>query len=668
MKIPVLTRWLEERQLKANLSKFDEFMDFLVDGREGAAGVTVTEKTALHSTAVFACVRVLAETIASLPLPIYRRLDPRGKQRAPEHPLYRILHDQPNPYMTSFAFRETLMGHLGTWGNAYAEIDWTSGGQVKALWPLRPDRMKEIKYNKAGNLVYVYRLPDGTDKTFLAYQILHIPGMGFDGFMGYSPIRMARDAVGLSLATEEYGARFFKNGAKPGGVLEHPGKLKNFETLRKSWNEMHQGLHNQHRIAILEEGMKYTQIGIPPNDAQFLETRKFQKSEIASIYRVPPHMIADLERATFSNIEHQSIDFVVHTIRPWLVRWEQAIKQKLFMNLDGGDYFAEFLVDGLLRGDTQSRYAAYSVGRQWGWLSANDVLEMENRNPIGEQGDIYMVPMNMIPAEQVAIVPEIKEPPTEEDDRSGEPSLEQRNIRAAMNRARLAKRFEPAIRDAASRVVKREVRDLKRAVKNHLRERDSTDFLVYLEDYYKQAPEWIRKTITPVFSTLADMIQAEAAREVGVEAGMTEELKEFVREYTEAFAARHAGSSGGQIKALIRDARAQGLDAADLIDERLGEWEEKRPGKVAMNESVQESNAVARFVFVAAGITLLRWVALGSDSCPYCQEMNGRVVGVDRPFLGNSDTLESDDGRMRINRPTTHPPLHQGCVCAIVPE
>ena len=662
MKIPVLTRWLEARQLKADLSKFEEFMDFLVDGREGAAGVNVTEKTALHSTAVFSCVRVLAETIASLPLPVYRRLEPRGKQRAPEHTLYRILHDQPNPYMTSFVFRETLMGHLGTWGNAYAEIDWTAGGQVKSLWPLRPDRMKEIKYNEAGNLVYVYRLPDGTDKPFQSYQILHIPGLGFDGFIGYSPIAMARDAVGLSLATEEYGARFFKNGAKPGGVLEHPGKLKNPESLRKSWNEMHQGLSNQHRIAILEEGMKYTQIGIPPNDAQFLETRKFQKSEIASIYRVPPHMIADLERATFSNIEHQSIDFVVHTIRPWLVRWEQAIKQKLFMSLEGSQYFAEFLVDGLLRGDTQSRYAAYSVGRQWGWLSANDVLEMENKNPIGEQGDIYLVPMNMVPAEQAKQMPQINAPEPEENQKA--PDVEKRNINAARNRSRLAKRYELLFQDAAARVVAREVRDLKRAVKKHLGERDSTDFYNYMDDYYKKAPEWIKKTMLPVFLSLGEAVRDAAAQEAGAE---PPETTEWIDGYAERYAAQHASSSSGQVAALLTEARAEGLDPAELVDERLNEWEEKRPGKIASRETVEQCNKIARFVFISAGVTRLMWVAVGSESCPYCQELNGKIVGIQAPFLGASETLESDDGRMRINKPAFTPQLHDGCECQVIP-
>ena len=666
MKIPILSKWLQKR----NLAKFDEYLDYLMEGRASATGVNVTEKTALHSTAVFACVRILAETIASLPLPVYRRIEPRGKQRAPEHPLYPILHDAPNPYMTSLSWRETLMGHAATWGNAYSEIEWDARGQVRALWPLRPDMMKEVKYNSAGKLIYVYRLPDGTDKTLMAYRVLHIPGLGFDGIMGYSPIAMARDAVGLAMATEEYGARFFKNGAKPGGVLEHPGKLGEGANtnLRKSWNEMHQGLSKQHRIAILEEGMTYKQIGIPPNDAQFLETRKFQLQEIARIYRVPPHMLADLERATFSNIEHQSIDFVVHTIRPWLVRWEQTIKQKLLLDGERNQYFAEFLVDGLLRGDTQTRYQAYSVGRQWGWLSANDVREIENMNPLpDEQGDIYLIPMNMMPADQAGQEPKIDEPA--EGQRVNLPTAEefrqQGKIKAAQNRSRLAKQYERLFRDAAARVVSREVKDIKRALKKHLGERDSTDFLNYTDDYYNKAPEWIKRTMLPVLLSLGEAVRDAASKEVGADPPDT---TEWIDGYAERYANQHAGSSRGQIGALITKASTEGLNPADLVDERLDEWDEKRSAKIASRETVEQSNKIARFVFAGAGFTRLRWVAIGDKSCPYCQEMDNKVVGIESPFLGASETLESDDGRMRINKPAFTPQLHSGCVCQIVPD
>ena len=660
MKIPILTNWLESR----SLSRFDEFLDYLITGGQGKAGVNVTEKTALNSTAVFACVRILAETLASLPFPVYERLPGGGKRRATAHPLYSILHDAPNPYMTSFALRETLMAHLVTWGNAYANIKRDGNAQVRELWPLRPDRMEDIKWEN-GNLKYHYKLPDGTTTVLNSSAVLYIAGLGFDGLVGYSPIRLARDAVGLTLATEQYGATFFGNGAKPGGVLKHPGRLKDDarDNLRKSWNEMHQGLNNQHRIAILEEGMEYTQIGLPPEDSQFLQTRKFQLQEIARIYRVPPHMLADLERATFSNIEHQSIDFVVHTIRPWLVRWEQAIKQKLFLPNDREKYFAEFLVDGLLRGDTQSRFEAYNKGFQIGGFSVNEILELENRNPIGEDGDQRFVPMNMIPLNQAGKLPELKEPAAEEPPKVEEKSIkEQRSRQAANNRAILTARFRPVIEDALSRIVIGEVSDIRRSIKKHLKELDTAGFLIWLEDYYKKLPERVKRTVLPIFATMAALIFAEAAKEVG---GEGKELPaEWAGGYADRFARDYANSSHKQLAALLRDA----ADPSEVINTRLDGWADTRASNEAMNESVNLANVAAKAAFVLFGITKLRWSAIGSNTCPYCQELDGKVVGIDQAFVGAKESLESEDGRMAIHKPTLAPPLHLGCVCTITAE
>jgi HK97 family phage portal protein len=375
-------------------------LDFDIALRQSKTGVSVTEQSALTNVAVWSCVRILSETVASLPLFLYQRME-RGKQRAIDHPLYSLLHDRPNPEMTSFTFRETLMAHLVTWGNAYAEIEYQDDRLTpKALWPLRPDMMRVERDKQTKQIVYRYSLPADYGQTVLpAYKVLHIPGLGFDGIVGYSPITMARESIGLSMGLEEYGARFFSGGATPGGVLEHPAKLSKEaqDRLRSSWNEMHQGLSNQHRIAILEEGMKFNKIGIPLDDAQFLESRKFQKSEIAALFHVPPHMIGDLERATFSNIEEQALEFVVYTMRPWLVRWEQVFNWKLLTAPGDDVYFAEFMVDALLRGNIQARYQAYATARQWGWMSANDIRELENQNPI-DGGDIYLNPLNMIAA------------------------------------------------------------------------------------------------------------------------------------------------------------------------------------------------------------------------------------------------------------------------------
>lgn len=282
-----------------------------------SSGKAVNAYTAMQTTAVYACVRILAEAIAGLPLHVYRyRLD-GGKERVALHPLYYLLHNEPNPEMTSFVFRETLMSHLLLWGNAYAQVVRNGRGQTVALYPLLPNKM-EVSRAQNGELVYTYYRdadesalkPKGGYVTLRKDEVLHIPGLGFDGLIGYSPIAMAKNAIGMSLATEEYGAAFFANGANPGGVLEHPGVIKDIQRVKDSWNSAYQGSANAHRVAVLEEGMKFQAIGIPPEQAQFLETRKFQINEIARIFRVPPHMVGDLEKSSFSNIEQQSLELL----------------------------------------------------------------------------------------------------------------------------------------------------------------------------------------------------------------------------------------------------------------------------------------------------------------------------------------------------------------------
>lgn len=364
------------------------------------SGKPVNERTAMQTTAVYACVRILAEAVASLPLHVYEYQDDGGKKLVHDHPLYYLLHDEPNPEMTSFVFRETLMSHLLIWGNAYAQIIRDGAGRVLGLYPLLPDKM-EVQRDDKGNIYYVYSRNSDENPTFKEYgniklkaeDVLHIPGLGFDGLVGYSPIAMAKNAVGMTLACEEYGAGFFANGANPGGVLEHPGVLKDPSKVRESWNSVYRGVSNAHKIAVLEEGMKYQQIGIPPEEAQFLETRKFQINEIARLYRIPPHMVGDLDKSSFSNIEQQSLEFVKYTLDPWVIRWEQSLQRSLLLPGEKGKYFIKLNVDGLLRGDYQSRMNGYAVGRQNGWFSANDIREMENMNPIPDEegGNLYLI-------------------------------------------------------------------------------------------------------------------------------------------------------------------------------------------------------------------------------------------------------------------------------------
>ena len=396
------------------------------------SGKRVNERTSMQMTAVYSCVRILSEAVAGLPLHMYRYTDNGGKEKAAEHPLYFLLHDEPNPEMTSFVFRETLMTHLLLWGNAYSQIIRNGKGEVIGLYPLMPDRMAVDRDSK-GQLYYEYTVSmddaptvKGSTVILPPSEVLHIPGLGFDGLVGYSPIAMAKNAIGMAIACEEYGAKFFANGAQPSGVLEHPGTLKDPSRVRESWQSTFGGSHNANKVAVLEEGMKYTPISISPEQAQFLETRKFQINEIARIFRVPPHMVGDLEKSSFSNIEQQSLEFVKYTLDPWVSRWEQSMARALLTPEEKKQYFMKFNVDGLLRGDYQSRMSGYAVGRQNGWMSANDIRELENLDRIPEElgGDLYLINGNMTKLADAGLFGKTEAAPGKEESDENEEVLE----------------------------------------------------------------------------------------------------------------------------------------------------------------------------------------------------------------------------------------------------
>jgi HK97 family phage portal protein len=359
---------------------------------ENKTGIDVNEDLAMQFSVVWSCIKVISEDLASLPLHLYRR-EGDVKQKATDQWLYYLLHDQPNPEMTTMQFREALTAHLLTYGNCYSEIERDMRGQVKALWPLNPSKMTVIRPEK--ELIYEYRMDNGEKKLFSRGDILHVAGLGFNGLVGYSPISYQRELIGAGLSARDWQSSNYKNGGRLQLAFTHPAaKAPNPEGRKHFKDEIRKeyGGPEGNAIAVLWEGMKVEPISMTMEDAQFIESRKLTRSEICGIYRVPPHKIMDLERATFSNIEHQALEYVIDAIRPWAVRWEQAINSRL---LNGSSKFVvEHNVDGLLRGDIKSRYDAYAVGKQWGWLNSNEIREKENMNPI-DGGDVYLQPLNM---------------------------------------------------------------------------------------------------------------------------------------------------------------------------------------------------------------------------------------------------------------------------------
>ena len=630
-------------------------------------GKTVTPENALTVPAAYACIRVISETLASLPLIVYERLPVRGKRRASEFPLYTLLHDSPNELMTSFEYREVLQAHLLTHGNALSEVIYNGRGGIEQMWPLKPQHVHQVKHYE-GQLYYYYQRPDMSFDWIPGSSIWHLKGLGSDGLWGYSPIQLMKQSMGISLATEEFAGRFFGSGAQPSGVLKHPGVLgeKAYDRLAGSWAENYGGLSNAHKTLLLEEGTDYQQISIPPEDAQFLETRQFQVTEVARIYNVPPHKIQDLTRSTNNNIEQQSTDFIVNTMRPWLVRWEQSIQKNLMLSRYKQQYFAEFLVDGLLRGDAASRHSAYSIGRQNGYYSANDVREMENLNPI-DDGDMYLVPLNMVPASQAGQAQAAPPPTTARalvpGQVTGENEIEIRAIRAANKRQNLQTAYLPVYSDVLARILRREINDVGAGFAKIITKNGGTvsEFMEWVRTFYDDHEDFVRKQLAPTQRAYVDLVKIEAMSEVGIDEA---NLDRFNRSYLRNYAARHAGRSITQLENGIT---GEGVNPETGIEDVFENWREVRPDGDAIDETVRVSNGASKMVYLIAGIGTIRWVTT-RDSCPYCRQLNGKTIAITGDFLSAGESLEGEEGAEPLvpGRNIGHPPAHRGCDCMVV--
>lgn len=476
MQMPMIPGRLRRRGAKpikaAQPSPFDDYWYREVTAPV-PSGVEVNPTTAMQVEAVQACVRVLSETLAQLPLIVYRRLPDGGKERAAEHPLYRILHDRPNAWQTSFEFRELLMMCLCLRGNGYAMIVEGSRGAVTQLVPLDPARV-QVKQLPDYSCIYKYRMLGGQSLTMTADEMFHVRNFSLDGMVGMTPIEMARDGIGEAIAAGRTAATLFGQGFMHGGVLKHPHALsdKAYGRLKSDLQQENAGVSNAYKLMILEEGMDWAPRTMTAEDAQFLETRKLKRSDICGLFRVPPHMIGDLERATFSNIEHQDTAFMRHSMLPWLRRWEEAISRNLFFEPE--KYFAEFLVEGLLRADVETRGTYFATAITNGWMTRNEVRRLENWNPLPGL-DEPLVPMNMTTAgAQVAADGEVIEP------------LEAREARA----------LRIMVEDAAERIAAAEIRELETHAKHA--DGDRERFNTWVRDFYDRHRGYVARALVPI--------------------------------------------------------------------------------------------------------------------------------------------------------------------------
>lgn len=373
------------------------------------AGVTVTEDTALTYSAVWACVRVISESVAALPWHVYRRTS-SGREMVDGGVQY-LLNSRPNSEMTASAFRESIIAHALTWGNGYAEIQWDRAGRPAAMFLLTPDRV-EPKRDEGGTLYYEVKVDDGSARRLEPADVFHLHGLSWDGLVGYSPIRLAARSIGLGIAQDVFGQSFYANGTVFGGLVEVPANLS-AEQIRQTegyLNDRHRGPDKAFAVKVIGNGMKVHAGGMPMTDAQFLESRRFSVNEVARWYRVPPHKIADLERSTNNNIEHQSIEFVTDTLMPWVKRLEDEANAKLFGARSQGSVYTKLAVNAMMRGDSASRAEFYRTMTQIGAMTINEVRSLEELNGIGPDGDQLLVQLNQTTLRRLVETPPAAKP------------------------------------------------------------------------------------------------------------------------------------------------------------------------------------------------------------------------------------------------------------------
>jgi HK97 family phage portal protein len=644
------------------------------------AGSYVDEKTALNISAVQACVRVLSEDIAMLPIKVYKTVK-NGKEEDTSHPLYQILKNKPNEWMSSYVFTRLLMQHLLLYGNFYCEIMYKRG-EIVGLLPIHPSL---VTMKSTPNGKYFYEVKVKNEKKPLQwYYVMHVLGMSDDGINGLSPIEMARKSLGLSLAVDQFGSNFFGQGTNMGMTLEHPGKLSEpaRENLKKSIDEKNGGLTNSHRVFILEEGMKSVKNVIPPNDSQFLETRKYQKEDIATLFRVPLHLIQSLDKATNNNIEHQSLDYVIHSLLPWIKNIEQAMINSLFIYYP--DTFPEFTVDALLRGDFKTRMEGYNLGIGNGMYSINECRAKENMNPIENGDEHYIMVNNMAPINTVGQEKTQAQKSQPKDDTPVEPlKVEKKSVEIATEtrqdstyvlkslelrkkdgllRNSIRDSYMPVFDAVVLEIIKREKADIMRCVEKKIQSKKPKEEILRgcIVEFYNSHLDYIKNKLSAPVKGLSRAINDAASSEIDGNGLSEERMQEFIDDFLQGYSDKFKERSRGQLQQILEDSEYDGIE--DALSTRFEEWANTRPGKTSLELVVQLAEAVATSVFFS-NLRKAEWSTTSEKPCPICEELNGKIIVEGETFVKAGDQILD----LQVYQDKTHPPLHGGCACVIIP-
>ena len=629
------------------------------------SGVTVNEITSLKLSAVFAAVNIYAGVFASVPKKIMRRLPGGGSEVAYDHPMYDRLHTKPNDTdMSAWNWIFSQVAHKFIWGQWLTWVKFHSY-RHRELIPLLPDRTHLDSYNKNRYVT----ITDGRHEYIPASQVMHIPHFSLNGVTGKGVIHYARESLGISTALDQFAASYFGSGTHAGGIMQMQGNVDTEEKkrLQVDFNEKYSGLGKSHKV-IFVTNAEYKPDNADPEKSQALESRQFSVEEVARWMNLPPHILRDLSRATFSNIEHQGIELVVYSFYPFASQIENAMNIAFFDEEERREYYVNFELKGLLRGDIKARTEFYTAMVDRGIFNSDDVLRLEDMNPQPNGlGSVYLVPLNMLNKEYVIKPQSLR---IEGEKKSGEfPILRSAYFkRSAALRRKLTIAYLPKFQEYGEDIVAAEVKAIREAIADSFNTKTEADFTAWLDTFYPDFAEEIRKRAAPLLSSYATSILPVAQEEVGSEFDVSANYQTFGREYLDAFIIRHVDSSAGQLKELVQKARDEQIDPAELLEERLAEWEEKRGEKIAGRESVRGENAFSRSAFAFLGVKKLRSIAY-RDTCPYCSNLDGKVIGIEEVFLPAGDFQPDGAERpLTVSSARKHPPYHDGCDCGIGPE
>lgn len=558
-------------------------------GQQSSAGVDVSEDSALSISTVFAAVRIISETLATVPVKVYERMD-RGKREARENRIWSVLHDEPNEEQTPIEFYEMLQGYVELTGSGYAQIIRDGNGKAVEMWPLPTNRVKPRR-TSAGMLVYDVRLPiEERDITLPFDDVLTVRGFSRDGIKGLNVVDTMREPLGLAMALDRFAGSYFGNNAQPAGILSHPSKLgpEAKKNLKAGWEEMHKGVSRANRVALLDEGIQFTALTIDPQKSQALESRKLSVNEVSRIFNLPPHILKDLERATFSNVEQQAIEFVTVSMRPRFRRFAQALEKKFILPSQRNKLYIEHVIEELLVGDIKTRFEAYAVAKANGWMNANEIRAKENQNPY-EGGDEYHIQLNMVP---VRLLPDIYEKPEEAPDgTSDEGEADDDNgsnsTRTAVwdaLRARQERAYMHLFTDAAARCIRAEIGAVRKLLKKTNDGADRTGFYAGIDSVYEEHERFVQRAFMPSVLTYTESLGYMIADGRDVE---PTELQAIAGEYVRRMASALVGMSAKELR-----------DSED-VDALLTEWEQ-RAGEIAKREVSAVGAAVTKYIQEAA--------------------------------------------------------------------